>query len=78
MGSAVTGQSSGAEHASLLQQIQAPDRRFWIVNIIEMFERLAYCGLGGRRNLHGSAHQAGRAWALAHREGRDLYGLSIR
>ncbi len=33
------------ERAGLFQQIQELDTRFWIVNVMEMFERLAYYGV---------------------------------
>ena len=32
-------------HQSLINQLQGLDNRFWIVNVMEMFERLAYYGV---------------------------------
>ena len=37
--------ASGGERDSLVAQVQGLDSRFWIVNVMEMFERLAYYGV---------------------------------
>ncbi|RME25055.1 MAG: MFS transporter [Deltaproteobacteria bacterium] len=41
----VPARPSAAERAGLVQQLTELDTRFWIVNTMEMFERLAYYGV---------------------------------
>jgi dipeptide/tripeptide permease len=45
MSSSSASGTTGSEHVGLFDQLQGLDNRFWIVNVMEMFERLAYYGV---------------------------------
>ena len=45
MSSGAASSPAGSGNLGLMDQLQGLDNRFWIVNVMEMFERLAYYGV---------------------------------